>query len=202
MKTYKRVSIIGLLTALTVTVPLAAQTHHHYKLIDMRTFGGPTSVTQDELQVLNRRGMVAGSADTSVHNDQRDACIFCGGTFISHTFQWRNGVLADLGALPGINFSAANWISDSGLVAGFSESVEIDPLFGVREMHAVLWNNDLITDLGMLEGGHESVAFAVNSRGQVAGAAFNAAGHQHPFLWENGVMQDLGTLGGPDAGLQ
>lgn len=200
MKIDKRVSIIGLFIALTVTIHLAAQTHHHYKLIDMGTFGGPTSSTQDELQVLNRRGMVAGEADTSIPNHP-NACFFCGRPFITHAFQWRNDVLHDLGALPGDNSSGANWVSDSGLVAGGSESMAIDPLLGIRELHAVLWKNGQIIDLGTLEGGYESDAFAVNSHGQVAGAAFNALGHQRPFLWEHGVMHNLGTLGGPDAGL-
>ena len=192
-------SIALFLAAVTSTRPLTAQ-HTRYKLVDVGTLGGPTSSTQDELQVLNSRGMVAGAADTSIPNHP-NACLFCGSAFITHAFQWRNGILNDLRALPGDNNSGANWISDSGLVAGFSETVDIDPLFGRRALHAVLWKNGQITDLGTLGGGRTSAAFAVNSRGQVAGAAFNAAGHQHPFLWENGLMHDLGTLGGPDAGL-
>jgi probable HAF family extracellular repeat protein len=198
-----------LFAALAVPAQLAAQQHHHYKLIDLGTFGGPTSSTQDELQVLNSRGMVAGGADTS-DAQHANACIFfCGDPFISHAFQWRDGELIELPTLSGLNNSGANWVSDSGLVAGFSETAAIDPFLRTQEMHAVLWRNGQITDLGTLkaEGGHESVAFAVNSRGQVAGAAFigpddiNPFGQQRPFLWENGVMHDLGTLGGPDAGL-
>ena len=200
--------------ALAVPISLAAQDHankprhHHYKLIDLGTFGGPTSFTQDELQVLNHRGMVAGSADTSVPNHPNSCIIFCGGAFIAHAFLWSKGVLHELRSLPGSNTSNANWISDSGLVAGFSETEAIDPLLGMREEHAVLWKDGEIIDLGTLEGGHESVAFTVNSRGQVAGAAFNTVpdpftgGTQmRTFLWENGVMRDLGTLGGPDAGI-
>ena len=200
--------------ALAVPISLAAQDHankprhHHYKLIDLGAFGGPTSFTQDELQVLNHRGMVAGSADTSVPNHPNSCTIFCGGAFIAHAFLWSKGVLHELRSLPGSNTSNANWISDSGLVAGFSETEAIDPLLGVREEHAVLWKDGEIIDLGTLEGGHKSVAFTVNSRGQVAGAAFNTVpdpftgGTQmRTFLWENGVMRDLGTLGGPDAGI-
>ena len=210
-RTLTCITAVTLFATLAIPVLVAAQEgtapenennarHHHYKLIDIGTFGGNTSSTQDELQVLNSRGMVAGEADTSTLNHP-NACIFCGSSFITHAFQWRSGLLNDLGALPGDNSSGANWISNSGLVAGFSETVDIDPLFGVRSLHAVLWNNGQLTDLGTMGGGRTSDAFAVNSRGQVAGAAFNAAGHQHPFLWENGVMHDLGTLGGPDAGL-
>src|SRR5262249_37871580 len=128
----------------------------------------------------------------------------------SHAFLWSKGVLHELPSLSGSNSSGANWISDSGLVAGFSETESIDPILGnVREMRAVLWKNGETIDLGTLEGGYESVAFAVNSHGQVAGAGFNAVPdpfsftgtQQRTFLWENGVMRDLGTLGGPDAGL-
>jgi hypothetical protein len=46
--------------------------------------------------------------------------------------------LIDLGALPGVNSSFANWISPKGLVAGFSENSAIDPLLGVPEVDAVL----------------------------------------------------------------
>jgi len=184
--------------------------HHHYKLIDIGTFGGPTSGTQDELKVLNSRGMVAGFADTATLDpNYPNSCFFCG-RYISHALQWRNGRVTDLGALPGLNTSAAFWISDSGLSAGFSElSGTIDPLLGVPAMHAVLWKNGDILDLGTLDGGYESVAFTVNTRGQVAGVSQNLVPdpfdpfgtQQRTFLWQNGVMQDLGTLGGPDAGL-
>jgi probable HAF family extracellular repeat protein len=85
----------------------------------------------------------------------------------------------------------------------------IDPLLGVPEITAVLWKNGQIIDLGTLEGGYESLAFGVNSHGQVVGVStnlvsdpFGPLGTQNrTFLWQNGVMQDLGTLGGSDAGL-
>jgi probable HAF family extracellular repeat protein len=185
--------------------------HHHYQLIDLGTFGGPLSLTQDELKVLNRRGTVAGLADTSTPDPNYPiSCLFCFSPFIDHAFQWRNGVLNDLGALPGVNTSAAQGISESGLSSGFSENGEIDPLLGIPEIHAVLWRDGQIIDLGTLEGGYESSAFTVNNRGQVTGVSLNLVpdpftglGTQlRTFLWDkdNG-MQDLGTLGGPDAGI-
>ena len=63
------------------------------------------------------------------------------------------------------------------------------------EVHAFLWDRDVITDLGTL-GGLGSRAFAVNDYGQVVGWAETAAGERHAFIWENGAMEDLGTLGG------
>jgi len=52
------------------------------------------------------------------------------------------------------------------------------------------------TQLGTL-GGDYSVAFAVNSQGQVTGESRTSNGQIHALLWtKSGGMQDLGTLGG------
>jgi len=107
--------------------------------------------------------------------------------------------------------SASRWISVNGLIAGFSENGEIDPLNpDLLEIRAVLWKHGKITDLGTLEGGYESLAAAVNSRGQVVGFADNAVPDDYSivglptqtraFLWQRGTMQDVGALpGGTDA---
>ena len=88
-------------------------------------------------------------------------------------------------------------------------------MLGLNAVHAVVWKNGQILDLGTL-GGSVSSALGMNEHGQVAGFALNAIpdpvsiydfllfgsvnGTQtRAFLWTDGVMQDLGTLGGPDA---
>jgi probable HAF family extracellular repeat protein len=56
----------------------------------------------------------------------------------------------------------------------------------------------VITDLGTL-GRKESVAAAINSRGQIVGRSYTDRDPYYPgeaFLWEQGTMRDLGTLGG------
>ncbi len=219
MKSERLMWIAGLavFAGMTCTVQLAAQDkqshknarHHHYQLIDIGTFGGPQSFTQEELKFLNSQGTVAGTADTpTLDPNYPNSCVFCG-PYIDHAFLWKNGSLTDLGALPGLNTSGAFGISNSGLSAGFSENGEIDPLLGLPEVRAVRWKEGEILDLGTLEGGYESAAFQVNSRGQVAGVSFTNIPDQftgvqeRTFLWDaqNG-MQDLGTLGtGTDAGL-
>jgi probable HAF family extracellular repeat protein len=208
---------LSLLTVLAIPVRLAAQDnrdphhkHHHYKLIDVGTFGGPNTnlITQGVgAQILNNRGIVTGSADTSIPDPNAPHCL-SPDCFISHAFKWQMGSLTDLGGLPGVNSSFGSWISGNGLVAGLSGNGEIDPLTGGPEARAVFWDDGQIIDLGTF-GGNESLANAVNNRGQVVGLATNAipdpfnfygfGTQMHAFLWQNRVMRDLGTLGGPDS---
>jgi probable HAF family extracellular repeat protein len=250
--------MVALFVALAIPAQLSAQDnpahkprHHHYKLIDMGTFGGPKSYLNGfeyagPPQSLNNAGMLAGWADTSkldpyclsgnsngnfcFNYDQPSSCIGnigCPG-HVSHAFQWSDGVRTDLGALPHGLSSATAWISANGLIAGASQNGETDPLDpglpgDFPEDHAVLWRDGNIIDLGTLpEGGYESGAQAVNSRGQVVGWAFNTIPdpyyligftslfsnfyqpiypyQERAFFWQDGVMRDLGTLGtGTDA---
>jgi probable HAF family extracellular repeat protein len=211
----------ALVAALTMSVGMAAQDnpspddrhkHKKYRLIDMGTFGGPASyLTLDGgvghgARVLNNRGAVVGWADTSLQDPYSPLC-FNADCFLSHAFRWKDGVLTDLGSLPGVNNSQASGINDAGLIVGLSQYGVVDPLINFPAGRAVLWNNHGITDLGTL-GGYESNGISVNNAGEVIGFStidgppdpysFLVASI-HPFIWRNGIMQDIGTLGGPDA---
>ena len=109
---------------------LAAQ-HARYKLIDLGTLGGPNSFPSPAGQgvvMLNNAGTVAGWADTTIPDP------FCFGNdglcLITHAFRWDNGTLTDLGALPGVNSSAAIAINAGGWVLGESQNGLIEPVTG------------------------------------------------------------------------
>jgi len=204
---------ITLFAALSAPIRLAAQ-HTRYKVIDLGTFGGPHSygsVNGEGFQLLNDAGVVSSFADTSSSDpsfpnfcDQLDC-------FIAHAFRWKNGVLTDLGALPGMTSSAAGSINARGWSAGQSQTSTIDPAIGIPEFRAVVWKQDGIMNLGTLAGGTESLGIYINDSGQVIGFSDNGVpdpfsfpffftGTQiHTFLWTNGAIRDIGTLGGPDA---
>jgi probable HAF family extracellular repeat protein len=196
----------------------APQNHHRrhqtYRLIDLGTFGGPQSfvnIPAGYAPVLSNSGTVAGYADNSVPDPHPKFCFQ--DCFVAHAFRSRGTGKTDLGSLPAAipTSSQANWIADSGMIAGLSENGELDPLVpGFPEVRAVLWREQGIVNLGTLEGGYESVANAVNDEGQVVGlftntipdanSMFLGFGFQtRAFSWKAGVMQDLGTLGGTNA---
>ena len=149
-RTLTCITAITLFAALALPVQLAAQ-HTRYKLIDIPTLGGDKAYGQGNgpgtARFLNSAGTVVGSSDTSTPDP--NAPNSCGNPdcFVSHAFQWRNGVLTDLGTLPGGNFSGANAINARGWIAGFSQNSEIDPVTGFQAGHAVLWKDDGIHDL-------------------------------------------------------
>jgi probable HAF family extracellular repeat protein len=216
---------ILLFAALVAPIRLAAQEHTRYKLIDVNTLGGPNSFVNFQLPPsLNKRGAVVGSSQTIVPLPPHANGFLCAvpvpahpGPNVYHAFEWKTGLLIDLGALPPSEENCSNAVSinDRGEIVGGSENGLIDPQLGITEVRAVLWRNGEIEDLGTF-GGNESAASAINNRGQVAGIALNTIPDPYSiaelqafgssngtqtraFLWQNGNMQDLGTLGGNDA---
>jgi len=187
--------------------PANKPNHHHYKLIDLGTLGGPVSYFSEGgfgTRILNNSGTIAGYADIATPDPS--APCFNTDCFLSHTFRWEDGVLTDLGTTPGANTSAASGINELGWIVGVSSA--IDRVTGVPHGHAALWKDNLAIDLGTL-GGADSNAIEVNNHGQVVGFSTNSipdpfdpfglATQLRTFIWEKGVMKDLGSLGGPDA---
>lgn len=104
-------------------------------------------------------------------------------------FLYSNGVMTDLGRLPGGIGSSAAAINSSGQVVGFADTSN-----GNR---AFLYSAGIMTDLGVLPvaGGTASLATAINNSGQVAGQVDTSNGSR-AFLYSGGIMTDMGTLPG------
>jgi len=209
----------------TSAVPLAGQDqqagkgintrHHHYKLVDLGTFGGPNSFLSGLTGPLNFRGVVTGCADSAIvdPNFSTQNPYFGGDPYIQIAYRWANDKRFKLRTLPGGTNACTQWINDSGQIVGASDIGVNDPFTGLQQIRAVLWDRDgRVHNLGTL-GGNGSVAWAINSAGQVTGNALNdipddfssnfgivGATQTHAFLWQDGVMRDLGTLGGTDSG--
>ena len=106
----------------------------------------------------------------------------------AHAILYSNGVVKDLGTLPGGSWSAAYDINSSGAVAGTSDTS--------RGFRGFVWTSSAgMTTMGTF-GGNNSHATAINDSGMVAGFAALPTGYEHAFVDVNGAMLDLGTLGG------
>jgi probable HAF family extracellular repeat protein len=223
-KTCTRIITLTLFAVLALPLQLAAQgtakqhqtrQYHHYQINDVGTFGGPSNGLQapfyPRFGVLDNHGTLVGYANTPASD-----APFCGfgNCYAGDAFQFHDGVLTDLGRVPGGYDSQANWISGNGLIAGLGDNGVLDPLAGfpIPYLHGLLWDHGTMTDLGTLpEGGNFIFPIGVNNRGEVVGQAQNTVpdpnsmvsgyGTQtRAFYWKDGRMQDLGTLGtGTDA---
>ncbi|CCH19197.1 HAF repeat-containing protein [Micromonospora lupini] len=151
-------------TALTPIPALASPPS--YRVVDLGTLSGGAGAAT----AMNDRGDIVGWS--TVASGAR------------HAVRWRNGVLTDLGVLPGDTDSAAVDVNEFGDVAITS--------YGSDYLtRAVLWRDGRLIDLGTL-GGENSEAIGVNDRGQVLGTSEPAGEMPHRFLWRNGVFTDLG----------
>src|SRR5215469_11266107 len=191
----------------------ASAASYPYRLVDPGTFGGPQSFLNLPAVPLTAQGGLLGTADTAIPDaDYPNFNPFMVGfpdPYLVHSFEWKDGHLTDLGALPGNNSSAVFEVNGNGIGVGMSETATTDPYTGWPSDNAVMFKNGQVTNLGTLPGGYESQANDINDLGQVSGFASNGTPDPYSFfgwgtqarsfIWQDGVMRDIGTLGGPDA---
>jgi probable HAF family extracellular repeat protein len=124
---------------------------------------------------INNSGQVVGASASSSLLDSQRAFLYAGG-------------MTDLGVLPPTDnlyvSSAAVGLNNSGQVVGSSYSHRFGGI-----THAFLYSSNGMTDLGTLPGQISTLAFAINSSGQIIGESGNRA-----FLYSNGLMIDLGLV--------
>jgi probable HAF family extracellular repeat protein len=166
-------------------------------LTDLGTLPGGTSSCGAG---VNTRGVVVGlSTDGSLDPLTGFPAI--------HAVRWRDGKIQDLGTLGG-NESYASFINDRGQITGAAlnaipDSFTTQLFIGATQVHAFLWDNESMHDLGTL-GGANSIGWYINQRGEIAGQSFKDDIPNETtgiptigsFLWRNGKMLDLGSLGG------
>jgi probable HAF family extracellular repeat protein len=126
---------------------------------------------------INASGEIVGSANVGSHN---------------HAFRWtQSGGMVDLGIAANCG-STALGINDSGEVVGwFNQSGGC-----TLTSHGFSWTlSGGLKDLGLLPGGQYSVAYGINSAGQIVGTGQSAALATVALLWTaDGTPHDLNTL--------
>jgi len=113
----------------------------------------------------------------------------------THAIFWQNSSATpiDLGTLPGYSTrSNAVAINNADQIIGTSVNTAAD---GSQVKHSFIWQNGVMTDLGVLPGETSTIATGINNAGQVVGYCYGIGSQsERGFIWQNGVMTDLSSL--------
>gem|GEM_PF-2680308 len=108
-----------------------------------------------------------------------------------HAFQWKAGVVTDLGFLPGGRDSKGQAVCALG---GAAVGSTVDSA-GIQK--AFRWRNGTIQDLGGLSRNNLAYAEGCSENGNIViGTSMDAKGNQLATRWDTKGARSLGTLGG------
>jgi probable HAF family extracellular repeat protein len=176
------------------------------EMTDLGTLGGLNSNEQG-VPLSDNRGLVAGVAETS--NTDPLAENFCsfGTGLICLGFLWQHNAMIALPTLGGNNARALG-INDHLQVVGYAENSVRNPACvppQVLDFEAVIWeregegeDGEIHThELPPLPGDTDSLAAAINDRGQVVGVSGPCSGSlTRAVFWAHDTVSDMGNLGG------
>jgi probable HAF family extracellular repeat protein len=165
-------SALGLSCALLGTPSVPAQT---YSIQDL---GIPPQAQFSGAAGINQSGQVIGNYGTNVPVSPLSSFVYSDGKVTLLDF-FAEGIAGDDRKNP--------WEE------GDNRKLRITGLSGD---FAVLYQDNFLRTLGTLPGSSDSIGYAVNSSGEVAGVALYLTGSDQAFLYKNGSMINLGTLPG------
>jgi probable HAF family extracellular repeat protein len=179
-------------TTIPSTVPTVGFQQHAFMyssgvMQDLGTLGGPSCTTCNSVaKGINAAGWVVGQSGTTIAAPS--------GYVISHAFLYSGGVMQDLGAIPGNDYSSyAYGINAAGWVVGQSDTTT--PVTNGYIQHAFLYSGGVMQDLGTLGGPSctscSSMAYGINSAGWVVGTSASLTSLAYAFLYSGGVMTNI-----------
>jgi probable HAF family extracellular repeat protein len=117
---------------------------------------------------------------------------------------WHNGQPQELKTFDGSGWNTPTDINERGDVVGFANVAPDIAADGSLQFNPVafIWTKEQgAQKILPLAGDTNSIAYAINNRGQVVGQSFGGPEGSRAFVWENGKATDLNTIVSGDAGI-